>query len=250
MMQRRTALVTGAGSGLGALAAQRLAAAGWAVVAADVDENGLARTALRAPTMHTRVCDVSDAKAVADVAAEAGPLDRVVHAAAISSLGTSLDQPMAEASRIWQVNFLGTVHVVRAVLPGMLERGRGELVLFSSLGGWIPAPKLGAYASAKAAINAYAEVLVKEYGGQGVKIRCVCPSQVDTPQFRKIAAQDPAAVAHVKKGMPPGLVLDAVDRSLARDELFVFPGAAARLGVTAKRHAPHLFNRLMARLTS
>lgn len=249
MTKRRTALVTGAGSGLGALAAQRLAAAGWAVVAADVDEAGLDRAAFRSPTMHSRVCDVSDPGAVADVTKDAGPLDRVVHAAAISMLGTSLEQPLEEAERIWQVNFLGTVHVVRATLPGMLERGRGELVLFSSLGGWIPAPKLGAYAAAKAAINAYAEVLVKEYGGRGVKIRCVCPSQVDTPQFRKIAEQDPAAVAH-QKGMPPGLVLDAVERSLARDELFVFPGAAARFGVAAKRHVPRLFDRLVARLTS
>lgn len=248
-MTRRTALVTGAGSGLGALAAQRLAAAGWAVVAADVDADGLARTTLNSPTMHTRICDVSDAKAVAEMAADAGPLDRVVHAAAISSLGTSLEQPLEEAERIWRVNFQGTVHVVRATLPGMLERGQGELILFSSLGGWIPAPKLGAYAAAKAAVNAYAEVLVKEYGGRGVKIRCVCPSQVDTPQFRKIAAQDPAAVAR-QKGMPPGLVLDAIDRSLGRDELFVFPGAAARIGVSLKRHVPRLFDRLVDRLTT
>lgn len=248
-MNRRTALVTGAGSGLGALAAQRLAAAGWAVVAVDVDADGMARTTERSPTMHTRICDVSDAEAVAEVAAEAGPLDRVVHAAAISSLGTALEQPLEEAERIWRVNFLGTVHVVRATLPGMLERGQGELILFSSLGGWIPAPKLGAYASAKAAVNAYAEVLVKEYGGRGVKIRCVCPSQVDTPQFRKIAAQDPAAVAH-QKGMPPGPVLDAIERSLARNELFVFPGAAARIGVSLKRHVPRLFDRLVARLTT
>ena len=121
----KTALVTGAGSGLGALAAQRLAAGGWEVVAADVDEAGLATTAFRSPTMHTRLCDVSDPKAVAEMAGEIGPLDRVVHAAGISILGTALDQPLEELERIWRIDFLGTVHVARATLPRMLERGHG-----------------------------------------------------------------------------------------------------------------------------
>lgn len=240
----KTALVTGAGSGLGALAAQRLAAAGWAVVAADVDETGLAATALRSPTMHTRLCDVADPKAVTELAAEAGPLDRVVHAAGISILGTALDQPLEELERIWRIDFLGTVHVARATVPRL--RGRSELVLFSSLAGWIPSPRLSAYAAAKAAINAYAEVLARE--NPSVTVRCVCPSQVDTPQFRKIAAQDPAAVAH-QKGMPAGLVLDEIERSFARDDLFVFPGRQARLAIAARRHVPRLFDRMLTRLT-
>ncbi len=241
----KTALVTGAGSGLGALAAQRLAAAGWAVVAADVDDAGLAKTAFRSPTMHVRRCDVADAAAVEELATEVGPLDRVVHAAGISILGTALDQPLEELERIWRVDFLGTVHVARATVPRLRERG--ELVLFSSLAGWIPSPRLSAYAAAKAAINAYAQVLARE--NPEVTIRCVCPSQVDTPQFRKIAAEDPAAVAH-QKGMPAGLVLDEIERSFARDELFVFPGRQARFAVAAKRHAPRLFDRLLTRLTS
>ncbi|MCW2917543.1 MAG: family oxidoreductase [Actinomycetia bacterium] len=246
---RRTALVTGAGSGLGALAARRLAAADWAVIAADVDGAGLARTALRSPTMHTRVCDVSDVKAVEEMVAEAGPLDRVVHAAGISLLGTALEQPLDDVERTWRVDFLGTVYVVRATLPGMLERAQGELILFSSLAGWVSPPKLSAYASAKAAINTYAEVLDQEYGGRGVKIRCVCPSQVDTPQFRRIAEEDPSVVVN-QKAMPAGVVLDEVERSLARDELFVFPGATARLAVRAKRFVPGLLQHVLSRMTS
>lgn len=247
----KTALVTGAGSGLGALTAQRLAAAGWAVVAVDLDETGLARTALRAPTMHIRICDVTDAQAVAAVVAEAGPVQRVVNAAAIGPLGVALEQPLDQVERTLEVNFLGTVHVVRAALPGMLERGSGELVLFSSLAGWVPVPKSSAYAASKAAVNAYAEVLVQEYGGQGVKIRCVCPRQVDTPMLRRLLEEDPSAAANMK-GMPPRQVLDAIDRSLAGPDtgLYVFPGALTRLSVLAKRHIPALMGRLVARLTA
>jgi short-subunit dehydrogenase len=82
-----------------------------------------------------------------------------------------------------------------------------------------------------------------------VKIRCVCPSQVDTPQFRRIAAEDPSVVAH-RSGMPAGLVLDEIERSLARDELFVFPGATARPAIRAKRFVPRLLQRTLSHMTS
>jgi len=248
---RRTGLVTGAGSGLGALAAQRLAAAGWDVVAVDLDEEALARTALRSPNMHTRVCDITDPKAVEALVAETGAPHRVVHAAGIGPMEPALEQSLDEVERILRINYLGTVHVVKATMPGMLERGGGELVLFSSLASWVCTRKTAAYAASKAAINAYAEVLVQEHAGSGVKIRVVCPRQVDTPGFRKAAEADPASTAGMK-GMPPRVVLDAVDRSLARpaDDLYVFPGALAQITVGLKRHAPGLLRRVLARATA
>ncbi|MBW8484644.1 SDR family NAD(P)-dependent oxidoreductase [Actinomadura parmotrematis] len=251
MTGARTALVTGAGSGLGALAAQRLAAAGWDVVALDVDEPGLAATARRSPTLHTRACDVTDPDAVAAVAAEAGPLQRVVHAAAISPLVPALDQPVEDVHRVLHINFLGTVHVVRAALPAMLDAGRGEIVLFSSLASLVPGRLTSAYAAAKAAVNAYAESLLIEYGGRGVTFRVVVPAQVDTPMYRRQAAAHPKATAGMK-GMDPGAVLDAVDRSLARPEgdLYVYPGTVARLTAATKRHFPTLMRRVLDKQTS
>ncbi|GAA2623925.1 SDR family oxidoreductase [Actinomadura fulvescens] len=236
----RTALVTGAGGGMGALAAQRLAAAGWDVVAVDVDEAGLGRTAARSPNMYTRVCDVADPKAVEAVVAETGTPHRVLHAAAIGPFGPVLEQPLDEVERIMRVNYLGTVHVVRATLPGMLALGQGELILFSSLAGWLTTPMTAAYAAAKAAVNAYAEGLVREHGDSGVKIRCVCPAQVDTPMLRQIVARYPAVGR--TRAMPARRVLDEIDRSLARParDLYVLPGGRARTAVFLQRHAPGL----------
>ncbi|MFI6518904.1 SDR family NAD(P)-dependent oxidoreductase [Spirillospora sp. NPDC050679] len=247
----RTALVTGAAGGLGALAAQRLAAAAWDVVAVDLDAAGLARTAGRSPNLHTRMCDVTDPAAVERVVAEAGPVHRVVHAAAISPLGAALEQPLADVERVLRVDYLGTVHVARATMPGMLERGRGELIVFSSLAAWVPGHLTSAYAAAKAAVNAFVESLYQETAGGGVTIRCVCPRQVDTPMYRKIAAEHPAATAGMR-GMPPGLVLDAVERSLARpaDDLFVLPDPLTRATVAAKRFAPAATRRMIARRTA
>ncbi|MFF5258671.1 SDR family NAD(P)-dependent oxidoreductase [Actinomadura viridis] len=246
----RTALVTGAASGLGRLAAQRLAAAGWDVVAVDRDEDGLAATAPRSPNTRTRACDVADAAAVASVVAETGPVHRVVHAAAVSPLVPALEQPLDEVERVLRIDFLGTVNVVRATLPEMLERDRGELVLFSSLASWMPAPGSSAYAAAKAAINAYAETLRLEHRHSAVRIRVVCPRQVDTPAFRAALAANPGLTGGLKP-MAPGAVLDAVDRSLAaRDGLYVFPDALTRTLVRVKRHAPGLAARLLGKVAA
>ena len=168
-----------------------------------------------------------------------------MHAAAIARLGRALEQSREDFDRIWRVNFVGTVNVVRAFLPAMVERGRGDLVLYSSLDGWVPARKLSAYSASKAAVNAYAEAVAAECRGSGVKIRCVCPGRVDTPQYRSLAAQDPAAVAHHRSTMPTSAVVDAVERSLAGGGLFVFPGAVAKAAITLRRHFPWLLGRLV-----
>ncbi|WP_026415658.1 SDR family NAD(P)-dependent oxidoreductase [Actinomadura oligospora] len=247
----RTALVTGAASGLGALAARRLAAAGWDVAAADLDADGLAATARRSPNTHVRVCDVADAEAVNALVSEVGAVHRVVHAAAVGPMVPALEQPLPDVEHVLRTDFLGTVHVVRATLPGMLERGRGELVLFSSLAALLPVPKTSAYAAAKAAVNAYAEAVAAEHAGSGVVIRCVCPRQVDTPGFRAAASADPAATGRMR-GVPPGLVLDAVDRSLAArpaHDLYVLPDPLTRAVARARRWLPGPTARLVGRVT-
>ena len=124
-----TALVTGAGSGIGEASALRLAADGWSVVAADVDEAALAALHGREPRIKVEHCDIQDEDAIAQLAESVGPVERLVHAAAVSILGSALGQPRAEFDMIWRINFLGTVQIVRAVVPGMIERGRGEVVL-------------------------------------------------------------------------------------------------------------------------
>ncbi|SNT57002.1 short chain dehydrogenase [Actinomadura meyerae] len=197
---RRTALVTGAARGLGALAARRLAAAAWDVVAVDIDEVGLAKTALRSPNMHVRACDVGDPGAVADLLAVTGAVHRVVHAAAIAPAAPALAQPLTEIEHVLRTDVLGAVHIARATLPGMLERGSGELVLCT------PPPAAGATAAAAGAVAAYTESLYRDYGGRGVVFRCVRRDGETAPRH----------------------VLDALDRSFARPpgDLHVRPGRA------------------------
>lgn len=216
----RTALVTGAAGGLGALAARRLAAAAWDVVAVDLDAEGLAETALRSPNMHVRTCDVTDPGAVADVVAMAGPLQRVVHTSKISPAGPALEQPLDEVEQALRTGVLGAVNIVRATLPGMLDRGSGEMILCPDRSGpdapagtpptgSLGTGSMGTGSMAGAAVAAYAGALFAEHGGRGVTIRCcAAPS-----------------------GLAPRLVLDAIDRSLARPagEVHVDPAPAPGL---------------------
>ncbi|MWA05485.1 SDR family NAD(P)-dependent oxidoreductase [Actinomadura sp. LD22] len=187
---RRTALVAGAARGTGALAARRLAAAAWDVVAVDTDEAGLAATAFRSPNTHVRACDITDPKDVADILGVTGAVHRLVIAPALPAPEPPVDEAMRDG-------FLGPAGLIRAALPGMLERGAGEVIVIVASGA---SP---ATAAAAAAARAYIEALAAEQRGRGVAFRCASP---------------PAEV-------PARLVLDEIDRSLARPgEVHVAPG--------------------------
>ena len=159
----RVAVVTGAASGMGQLSAWRLAADDVHVLAIDVDEDGLQRTARRAPQIHTAVADVRDAERLAalvdDVEARVGPIDRLVNAAAIAPAGRLDEQPLDEVRRLMEINYIGLATATKVVLPKMLERGRGDLVQFGSLAGWLPSQCFGAYSATKAAVISFTETL-------------------------------------------------------------------------------------------
>lgn len=240
-LRPRTALVTGAGSGMGRLATWRLASEGVEVVAVDVDAGGLALTGAHAPQIHAVEADVSDAAAVSRVVADAtelvGPPDRVVHAAAIAPSGPLAAQDPLEVARVMSVNYGGTVNVVSAVLPGMLERARGDLILFGSLAGWLPSPFVGAYSASKAAVVSYAETLWHELGhSSGVRLVCTCPPIVDTPMLDQIDPRPPFYDA--VKAIRPEVVLDALEQALDAGELWSFPGRGTRTVWRTRRIVP------------
>jgi NAD(P)-dependent dehydrogenase (short-subunit alcohol dehydrogenase family) len=235
------ALITGAASGMGQLSAWRLAAEGVKVAALDIDEAGLERTATRAPSVVPIVCDVRDwaavQQAVAHVEHELGPIDRVTNAAAIAPTAPLLEQPVEVIERLMAINYLGTVHVTKATVPAMLHRGHGDLVNFASLAGWLPSLGFGAYSATKFAVVAFTETLAHEIAGRGVRVACVCPPIVDTPLLDQVGegAQD---LLDATKAIQPEQVLDAIERSIDRGELFVWPTVETRIAQLVRRLAP------------
>lgn len=235
--------ITGAGSGMGQLAARQALAAGHQVAALDVDAAGLDRLGA-APNLLKLVVDVRDYAAVQAAAnraeAELGPISRVLSAAAIMPLGLALEQAPVLVARIMEINYLGLVHVAHATLPAMLARGRGEFVSFSSMAGLMPTLYVAAYDASKFAVTAYTEVLAQENRGRGLRFCCVCPPMVATPLLEQARASHWPKIFDLMPAIQPEQVLDAIERALSRGRFWVLPGRTTWLTAWLRRFSPSL----------
>jgi 3-oxoacyl-[acyl-carrier protein] reductase len=187
----RRALVTGAGQGVGAGIAAGLADAGAAVVLNDlVAERALARAAeLRAAGADAVALpfDVTDYAAVVSAIESCGAVDILVNNAGNAGVHgwpgmvAFADTDPADWERFLRVNLYGVMHCVRAVLPGMIERGWGRLVTIVSDAGRVGEPKMAAYAAAKAGAAGLMRSVAKEVGRHGITANCVSLGTMRTP---------------------------------------------------------------------
>ena len=243
-MKDEAIFITGAGSGMGQLAARNFAEQGYQVAAVDVNEKGLLETAENHQNIRTFNADVTQYDAVCEAVEETetklGPIQRVYNAAAIMPLGKVVEQDIEIFHRVMDINYNGVVNVSKAVLPKMLERNQGELVNFASLAGWVPILYMAAYNASKFAVVAFTEVLYHEHRDSDVKILCVCPPPVKTPLLDQ--ARDTVWPKVFDQGEPIEAkdVLAAIDQAIADDELFVFPGKQTRMGQRMRRWFPNM----------
>jgi NAD(P)-dependent dehydrogenase (short-subunit alcohol dehydrogenase family) len=179
-LTHHVAVVTGGASGIGRAVAAAFRAEGARVAVWDRSPDADADLALRV--------DVTDFAAVTDALrqteAQLGPVDHLVHAAAIASgkFGfpfTNLTP--ADWPRVLEVNVLGMVNVAHAVAPGMIERKRGTLVFLGSVAGQIGSPTDPPYSASKAAGINFAQCLARDLAPHGVRVNTVCPGMVKTP---------------------------------------------------------------------
>lgn len=184
----RSALVTGAGSGLGAALSRALAAAGAEVVCADIDLD--AATAVAEPLGARAVrLDVTDAEAVAavvaDVAARHGGIDYLFNNAGITFGGETEQLTLEQWNAVIDVNLRGVVHGVHAAYPRMVERGRGHIVNTASMGGLMAAGMITSYVATKHAVVGLSLALRSEAAAKGVDVTVVCPAAIETPLLEK-----------------------------------------------------------------
>lgn len=200
-LDRQRAVVTGASSGIGRATALALADLGARIVVADLDEDGGAETCRLVEkaggAADVVAVDLADGAAIAR-AAEAilagGAPDVLVNAAGWDRLEPFLDNTSAFMEQIVQVNLLGPVKLTHALLPTMVEAGRGRIVNVASDAGRVGSTGETVYAGAKGGVIAFTKSLAREMARHGIHVNCVCPGPTDTPLFASLPDKMRAAL--------------------------------------------------------
>jgi NAD(P)-dependent dehydrogenase (short-subunit alcohol dehydrogenase family) len=195
----KTALVTGAASGIGAACALRFAEEGAALAGLDLREaegGDWARAASLAPRQAFALADVRDddavARAVASLrAALGGRIDVLVNAAGVAGGGPVHLLDPAEWDRVVDVNLKGSFLVSRHVLPGMLEAGSGSVIHVASIEGLEGFEGGSAYNASKGGVVLLTRNMAIDYGRRGIRVNALCPGFIETPLFGAVFEMPP-----------------------------------------------------------
>ncbi|OUC93933.1 SDR family oxidoreductase [Streptosporangium minutum] len=213
----RTAVVTGASSGIGEATARRLAAEGFDVVAAARRRDRLDKLAAEVPEIRAVTLDVTSQESVDELAASLDRCDVLVNnAGGAVGLEPVASGDVADWQKMYDVNVLGSLRVTQALLPRLVESGDGVLVMLTSVAGLVSYEGGGGYNAAKHAQSSMAEVLRLELCGEPVRIVEIAPGMVHTEEFALNRFRgDSTAADRVYQGVPGPLSADDVADAVA-----------------------------------
>ena len=197
-MAGRTAVVTGAGSGIGRATAVRLGSAGYQLVLIDRDVDSLAATATLVENgVRSIGLDLSDAGAIrTELTDISGEVDLLVNCAGVGWAADTAETTDERWDATIGVNLTATFLMCQLVLPGMLERGHGVIINVASAGALVGLKRRVAYCASKAGVLGLTRAIAADHAGQGIRIIAVCPGTVDSPWIGRMIADedDPEAV--------------------------------------------------------
>ncbi len=198
-LTNKIALVTGAGSGIGAAIAETFAEAGARVIVTDFNEAGgqsvtqkITAAGGHAEFLRLDVSQEADCQRVAEkVLASNGRLDVLVNNAGIGCVGTLLQTKVEDLDRLYSVNVRGVFNVSKAFLPAMVERKYGVIVNLASIGGVVGVRDRLAYCTTKFAVVGLTKAMAVDHSHQGIRVNCICPGRVETPFVKARLAEYP-----------------------------------------------------------
>ncbi|MEW2478969.1 SDR family NAD(P)-dependent oxidoreductase [Mycobacterium sp. NPDC049093] len=255
----KQALVTGAGSGIGAALCRALAGAGTEVLCTDIDEDAAARTAAPLGARSARL-DVTDAAAVQaavdGVVDRAGRLDLMFNNAGIVWGGDTELLTLDQWNAIIDINVRGVVHGVAAAYPQMIRQGHGHIVNTASMAGLAAAGQLTSYVMTKHAVVGLSMALRSEAAAHGVGVLAVCPAAVETPILDKGAVGGFVGRDYFLQGQGVKTAYDAdrlaadTLRAIARNKAILVKPRRAQASWLFARVAPGLMQRLSMRFVA
>lgn len=179
-LKNKTALVTGAASGIGAAIAQTFAEAGAVVWIADTNAQDGKAAAERVGGGFIAL-DVTDEAACKEAAQAVGVLDILANVAGIGHVGNLVNTAAADLDKLYAVNVRGIFNCCKAFVPAMLEKKSGSVINMASIGGIVAVRDRLAYTTTKFAVVGLTKALALDHSHTGVRFNCICPGRVETP---------------------------------------------------------------------
>ncbi len=253
-LKNRTAVVTGASSGIGAATAMEMARRGANLVIAARRGERLEETASACRRLGVRctavVADVTRREDCARLIAEAGTVDVLVNNAGFAIFDSIEDARPEDLESMMRTNYFGAVWCTQAALPQMLERGSGAIVNVASIAGMMGYARMGGYCATKFALIGFTEALRDEVIGRGVRVAMVCPGTTRTEFFVTAEHGKMPGASCLILAVPPERVARAICDA-AGDGAYrrIVPFAAA-LFMRLKEIFPRFAHLLMRRVSS
>jgi meso-butanediol dehydrogenase/(S,S)-butanediol dehydrogenase/diacetyl reductase len=201
----RTAVVTGAGSGIGRATSELMLAGGHSVVGVDIDARALAWLD-REPRAAAVAGDVGSEECNAEMASTAverfGGLDVLVLNAGVPQVGPLGSLSAGAIERLLAVNLVGVVLGLRAALPALERSGDAAVVTVASVSGMGGEPNMSVYAASKGAVINLTRSAAVELGPRGIRVNCVCPGTTITGMTRPALEADPARIGKMSRVVP------------------------------------------------
>jgi NAD(P)-dependent dehydrogenase (short-subunit alcohol dehydrogenase family) len=179
-LQNKTALITGAASGIGAALAETFAHAGAKVWIADQNEDQGRAHAERIGGTFVAL-DVANEPLCLQAAQNIGTLDILANVAGIGHVGSLVNTMAADLDRLYAVNVRGVFNCCKAFVPAMLERKSGSVINMASIAGVVAVRERLAYTTTKFAVVGFTKALALDHSHTGVRFNCICPGRVETP---------------------------------------------------------------------